>query len=231
MIQLYLLHCEALKSETERMAEKLTLQRRKRTGQYYKCSDKVRSLAGEALTLYALSLNVGALYMLPVFIFNEFGKPSLQNYPDFHYNVSHSGDLVICATSSLPVGVDVQEILDKHLSMTLLSRCFDKEEATNILTVSPEQRLKLFFHYWVAKESYIKCLGKGMSWNMCTFSTCTNPVIQDGVLTEYEIRHFPMPEKYVCAVCTSGDLFPSAPQKVSSGELLSFIDGLSQSHE
>lgn len=40
---------------------------------------------------------------------SKLGKPYLPQYPALHISVSHSGSWFVCAVSSQPVGVDLQE--------------------------------------------------------------------------------------------------------------------------
>ena len=38
------------------------------------------------------------------------GKPEIEGHPEIHFNLSHAGELVVCAMSAqYPVGVDVQD--------------------------------------------------------------------------------------------------------------------------
>ena len=40
------------------------------------------------------------------------GKPFFPNFPDHHFNLSHSGSFALCALSNSPVGVDIQIVKD-----------------------------------------------------------------------------------------------------------------------
>ena len=41
---------------------------------------------------------------------SENGKPYFPAYPDFHYNISHSGGLVVCGFADHPLGIDIQAV-------------------------------------------------------------------------------------------------------------------------
>ncbi|MGF9819234.1 4'-phosphopantetheinyl transferase family protein [Brevibacillus agri] len=41
---------------------------------------------------------------------NSYGKPFLYNDVTFSFNVSHSGDWVVCAVHQHPVGIDVEKL-------------------------------------------------------------------------------------------------------------------------
>ena len=41
----------------------------------------------------------------------EFGKPYLRDFPELHFNVSHSGTKMVLAIShEMPVGIDIEQI-------------------------------------------------------------------------------------------------------------------------
>lgn len=98
---------------------------------------------------------------------SELGKPYLPQYPDIHLSVSHSGSWFVCAVSSQPVGVDLQEhtpLRDETPEYAaqryckIAQRFFHKLEADFILE-NPQEH---FFAVWSAKESYVKFTGRGM---------------------------------------------------------------------
>ncbi len=41
---------------------------------------------------------------------NHYGKPYLNGYPNYYFNISHSGEFVVCAISNNPVGIDIEQI-------------------------------------------------------------------------------------------------------------------------
>ena len=42
---------------------------------------------------------------------NQYGKPYLSEHPDFYFNISHSGEYVLCAIDNNPIGVDIEEVV------------------------------------------------------------------------------------------------------------------------
>ena len=44
------------------------------------------------------------------FKYNEYGKPFVENFSDFHFNLSHSGEWVVCTTANFNVGIDIEKI-------------------------------------------------------------------------------------------------------------------------
>ena len=41
---------------------------------------------------------------------DQYGKPYLRGYTNFHFNVSHSKDAIVCGVSDNPIGVDIYKI-------------------------------------------------------------------------------------------------------------------------
>lgn len=96
------------------------------------------------------------------------GKPCLADVPDFHFSISHSGDLVVCAVSTVPVGVDVE--LPRPVRSGIAARWFSAEEQ-QLLTHDPAA----FFELWMAKEAVLKEIGCGLSGGLRAVSVSLSP--------------------------------------------------------
>lgn len=90
--------------------------------------------------------------------YGEFGKPYLSDYPDAHFNISHSGQYVACVVCNRPVGVDVQEITPYHPDVA--AKVCSNVELTQI-EASGNQAAE-FIKIWTIKEAYLKMLGSGL---------------------------------------------------------------------
>ena len=106
--------------------------------------DKARSLASSYL--------VNQLSSEPL-LFNEMGKPYYENGP--HFNVSHSGKYIVMAVSNNPIGIDIEENVEKNVAP--LIRLFNEVETKMIREHAD------FYYLWCAKESLIKCMGASVS--------------------------------------------------------------------
>lgn len=95
----------------------------------------------------------------------EHGKPFFTLQPKIHYNISHSGDYVVCVLSQEEVGIDIQI----HRSVNyerLLRRMVPEPLKKEILECAdPEEA---FFTQWVLREAYIKWTGEGLSRELAT---------------------------------------------------------------
>ena len=91
---------------------------------------------------------------------NKYGKPFLVNFPNVHYNISHTKGLVVCAISDNYVGIDVERI--KPFNKRIVERFFSENEREYIFA-SKENQDERFAEIWTKKESYVKWIGKGMA--------------------------------------------------------------------
>ena len=90
------------------------------------------------------------------------GKPYLREYPLF-FNLSHSGEYVVCAVSDREIGVDIQKCSGMNI-MRIAKRFFSEEECRALeACATEEERRHFFFRLWVRKEAYGKFLGEGIS--------------------------------------------------------------------
>ncbi|NLG03129.1 MAG: 4'-phosphopantetheinyl transferase superfamily protein [Clostridia bacterium] len=131
--------------------------------------DRKRSLCAEFLLNHILHMMDESIrFPLNLGILKD-GKPYLPDYPQYHFNLSHSGAYAVCAVDLLPVGVDIEVI--RPISDQIARRFFTRKEYLDIhkCSESEEGRLDLFYQYWVLKESFMKTLGLGMQLPMDSF--------------------------------------------------------------
>jgi 4'-phosphopantetheinyl transferase len=106
------------------------------------------------------------------FELNAYGKPRLSGVNNYHFNISHAGEWVVCLMDSEPVGVDVE--LVKTMDMAVARSFFTEEEYRYIREAAQSRdQMQRFYHIWTAKESYIKAVGKGLSLPLQEFSVLT----------------------------------------------------------
>lgn len=147
---------------------------------------------------------------------SELGKPYLPQYPDIHLSVSHSGSWFVCAVSSQPVGVDLQEhtlLRGETMEYAVQRYCkiarrfFHRKEAEFVLE-NPQEN---FFAAWSAKESYVKFTGRGMDdtyADFCVVNECLHSQMlkQESITWQAENVSFRMcdfQDNYTLCVCTA----------------------------
>jgi len=107
------------------------------------------------------------------FIFNDFGKPSLQksyNIYDLHFNLSHSKNYMnIGFVNDTDIGIDVELMKPFKDHLEIAKRFFSTAEVEQLLSFPADKMLDGFYSCWTAKESVIKLSGEGLSFPLKEF--------------------------------------------------------------
>ena len=86
------------------------------------------------------------------------GKPLCEG---IYFNISHSGEYVLCAVSEKPVGCDIEKAENAPFEIT--DSVFLPSERKYIAEAQNDaDKLRRFFRLWTMKESYIKMTGEGL---------------------------------------------------------------------
>ena len=94
------------------------------------------------------------------------GKPELSGQPWF-FNISHSADRLLIAVSAFSeVGVDIELLKERGNLSFVVKRCFSSEERQYWLDLSDDNKLQFFYRFWVAKEAFVKAVGRGLALGM-----------------------------------------------------------------
>ncbi len=123
----------------------------------------------EALRALPLTEREKLLWASQVCI-GEHGKPYLQNSGAIFFNLSHSGDYVLCGIADRQIGVDIQKRHDKDVSgvKEKIHNAQDKEED--------------FFLLFSAKEAFCKCTGEGLQRDLSHIAVdCEKGMVKDTV--------------------------------------------------
>ncbi len=175
-------------------------------------ADKRLSLGAELLLKKALS-DIGISDY--EFSYGENGKPFIKGAENLFFNLSHSGERVMCAISSKAVGCDVEKV--KPVDLKIAKRFFFAEEYETIeAKQTPEEQKAVFFRLWTLKESFMKVTGLGMKLPLDSFCISldgTSPSVSQSVSTEnYYFKEYFFEEDYKYSVCS---LVPDFEESVS----------------
>ena len=86
------------------------------------------------------------------------------------FNVSHSGNHgLIAIAPSGRIGVDIEERAMRRDFPRLIEAAFGANEQASLAQASGNVRTELFYKLWTIKESLIKALGTGMSYDPADF--------------------------------------------------------------
>lgn len=108
------------------------------------------------------------------------GKPYLDAVIGGHgveFNVSHSGEIVICAiTRAGPVGIDIETAKIMHDLQGFSKRFLAPEEFSAVNSRFLSERSRFFFRLWTLKEAYLKAIGSGLSIPLDSFCFDSNSI-------------------------------------------------------
>lgn len=144
--------------------------KQRRVDRFRFVDDKKRTVAGEMLARKALVEWCSVSSESIVFDEHECGKPFVVGL-DVEFNISHSGDMVVCAVNDKPVGIDIEQI--RPIDLGVAKRICTERELLylfghvpieeDFVGTSNHEILTQFFEIWTAKEAYGKCIGTGIS--------------------------------------------------------------------
>lgn len=205
--------------------ERATPERRDRARRYVRIDDCLRCLIADELRSYSLELD----YKVPVqseISKNAFGKPLLANCGGPNFNLSHAGSWIVCATSSYPVGVDVETVTEPGLAA--VSEDFSVEEVETLQTTTTAPLSIARAMIWTRKEAYLKYLGLGLTVPLDSFSVIDQTLLSPAEGMTDGIQFYSWCDadsSHVISVCGHGE--GVVISCVSGQELL---DGLPPSH-
>jgi len=122
-------------------------------------------LAGRALVRYALTQSSHSNPRHAHIMFGENNKPVLAkktNELQRHFNISHSGDLVVCALANSKIGIDIEMISPTVDYLSIAHAHFSESEASWVASKSVGINER-FIALWTIKEAYLKALGIGLA--------------------------------------------------------------------
>lgn len=146
-------------------------ERQERVHRFVHKKDAVRSLIAELIVRIVIWEELRIPNANISFHKEEYGKPYLVGYPQFHYNLSHSGSWIVCAVDGATVGIDIERAAP--IDLQIAQQYFTAEENAYIYASgTEEQQHERFYDVWSLKESYLKAVGKGLSIPLRSFSAC-----------------------------------------------------------
>ncbi|WP_160716499.1 4'-phosphopantetheinyl transferase family protein [Chitinophaga solisilvae] len=171
-----------------------------KAGRYMRWQDAHAYVLGRHLLLYGLR-QAGASPDLSYIRYSDNGRPSLPGMPAF--NISHSGNLVVCVISPEPeVGIDIE--LHADINFADFDRCFGPAEWVRIHAAAMPG--SLFYDYWTAKEAVLKADGCGLIEDLQLLALDEeNRMLLNG--RSWLLRSIPAFEGYSCHLATADNSY------------------------
>ena len=94
---------------------------------------------------------------MPEILATDRGKPYFADGP--HFSISHTKEVVFCALSEHPIGIDAEQ-LDRKIDLRLADKILSPAERSEYDAAEDKRHALLTF--WVLKEAAAKCSGEGL---------------------------------------------------------------------
>lgn len=161
-IHLYILDTAQIAADASVYAPCISAARVEQARAFQFDADIRRALGAELCLHHALEKHMPGYCPPPEYRRLPGGKPVLL-VENLHISLAHAAERAVCAISDMPVGVDIEHAgrdIDR-----LASRMLGPDETGDPLS------------QWVAKESYVKLTGEGLSKGMRSFIASENEIL------------------------------------------------------
>ena len=179
----------------QKLLAQLPLKMQQQVSGYRKWEDAHRSILGKALLIEGLNEYNHSNISLTDLNYTAFQKPYFAN--GIHFNISHSGNYIVCAISTTEVGIDVEEIKDIPLSD--FKELFSPEELK--LIFKDPYKYGPFYTLWTQKEAFLKAIGVGLNMPLNNVIIRNNTIEYNG--TTWYLKQLSIHENYLCHIASS----------------------------
>lgn len=144
--------------EFEKYLIQLPSEMQRKILQYKRWEDSHNSLLGKILLKEMAARFFQIPDILPQLQFSKFNKP--QFCTSISFNISHAGNLVVCAMSGEhQIGIDIEKICEVDLTSYQAYMSIKEWQQIELA----QKPIFEFFKYWTQKEAAMKADGRGFS--------------------------------------------------------------------
>jgi len=143
------------------------------------------------------------------------GKPFLPDFPNLHFNITHTDHIAVLAIDTKLVGIDIEKVSTAR--MAIANRFFSESEKEMLNTCTANQRDRLFFELWTIRESFVKAIGIGIFGTMGDFAPEKNETgwqVNHADTGLWNIKHYNLSAEYIVALCSKKQEFPEAIEMI-----------------
>jgi 4'-phosphopantetheinyl transferase len=140
--------------------------------------DQVRAIVSRASLRLLLARETGLAPEALVFAHGANGKPMLAPpLSGVHFNVSHSGDVVLIAVSPdcAKLGIDVEQTVPLPDADAMAANLLTAREQAAYETLSASARVQAVYQAWTCKEALAKACGDGVEGGFDRFEVMVAP--------------------------------------------------------
>jgi 4'-phosphopantetheinyl transferase len=213
--------------QVDRLASALSERERQRADRYRRPADAEHYRTGRGWLRELLASELRCRPAEVEIVQSDQGKPTVPD-SDLHFNTSHSGGLLVVATSRMmEVGVDVEAIRTDAEVDRIAARFFSPKERRALAALADGPRLIGSFECWTRKEALLKGVGVGLRvpldevevWDGLSTTT---------VLDGWRVHSFHLDDRYAAAVAGRdvGEWSPPPPRRIGSPEAEGSADSI-----
>jgi 4'-phosphopantetheinyl transferase len=203
MVEVYVANFSALPDPKDRKELMATLNQERRLRIAKAANEKIRRQCLASALLLQSVLRSKGLDPNTVTV-NRYGKPEIEG---ICFNISHSGNLVVCAVSDQPIGCDIEKLREAPRKVS--DRFFCEREKKYLNQFEGMNFDREFFRLWTMKEAYVKLTGEGLRVPFSSFEMSMGEEIQitrSGERVACFIKEYAIPE-YKLTVCATENEF------------------------
>lgn len=166
---------------------------------YKRWQDAQASLLGRLLLLQGIQESYQLDYSEKEISYSKFNKPFFVD-DSVHFNISHSGAIVVCAiTDKSALGIDIEKITTNAIED--FESQFSENEWEKIIKANHPK--EVFFDYWTQKEAVIKSHGHGLSIPLKSFEILENETIIND--EKFYLKELKIDNEYKCYLSLNED--------------------------
>lgn len=197
-------------SEFHRLLSLLPETMRAKTLRFRKWEDAHAHLIGKLLLKKGLK-DLGYNHDLSQVKLSSYNRPYINSAIDF--NISHAGNYVICAFSTIGrIGIDIEKV--DIIDVNDFHSQWNEEEWNEIIT--SKNIYRQFYTFWTIKEAVVKADGRGLSipFENIKIKKGKGKVNCDGVC--WEIKEVFINEDYICYLASKAQISEIKIQKIET---------------
>ncbi len=189
---------------------------------FHNINDAIRTTVAELMIRWILTTESDTHNDNIDFYYNKYGKPFIRGMPGFNFNVSHSGNWIVCAIDDNELGIDIEKI--SPIEQDIARQFFSPKEVEDLLSLPECSRLEYFYDLWTLKESYIKAKGMGLSIPLDSFSirrkSSSFYLAHSSDNIRYYFKQYNVDPEYKLSVCAKHNRFPLEAVRVEAEQVI-----------
>ena len=131
--------------------------------------------------------------------YTKYNKPFFKN-SEIKFNISHSGEIVICALANdIDIGIDIE--IMKEISIEDFKFQMTINEWQKI--ANSKDQTRAFYKYWTEKEAVIKSHGNGLSIPLKSFEVSNDKTEIDNQI--FYLKSIPIDKNYYCYISSTSN--------------------------